>query len=137
MTTISRISRTSPDRRAEGRRLSSLSFWMLGVFVFAYILTSFAGVYLVFPLLGLKEGDVFLFAHSPGGWVAATVSWLLLLAGPLAGTVFASRALRRGAKARAWSALALNAVALLFTVYVMFDEIRMAYFPTFTFPFAG
>lgn len=137
MTTISRTSRTSPDRRAEGRRLSSLSFWMLGVFVFAYILTSFAGVYLVFPLLGLKEGDVFLFAHSAGGWVAATISWLLLLAGPLAGTVFASRALRLGAKARGWSALTLNALAMLSTVYLMFDEIRMAYFPTFTFPFPG
>ncbi|HET8593783.1 MAG TPA: hypothetical protein VFM07_00945 [Intrasporangium sp.] len=137
MTTISPVSRASLDRGAEARRLSSLSFWMLGLFAFAYLLTSFAGVYLVFPLLGLKEGDVFLFAHSAGGWAAATISWLLLLSGSVAGVVFAERARRLQVEARVWVGLLLNALALLFTLYLMFDELRMAYFPSFTFPFAG
>jgi uncharacterized membrane protein len=110
---------------------------MLALFAFAYMLTSFVGAYLVFPVLGLKEGDVYLFAHSVAGWVAAAASWLVLAAAPVAGVVFGVRALRLEASNRARLGLVLNGLALLFTVYLVFDEIRMAYFPGFTFPFPG
>jgi hypothetical protein len=110
---------------------------MLALFAFAYMLTSFVGVYVVFPLLGLHEGDVYLFAHSVAGWVAAVGSWLVLAAAPVAGVMFAVRALRLEVSNRARLGLVLNALALLFTAYSVFDEIRMAYFPGFTFPFPG
>jgi pimeloyl-ACP methyl ester carboxylesterase len=110
---------------------------MVAVFVGVYFLTSLIGLYLVFPMLGLREGDILLFAHSIGGWVAAVAGWLLLAAGPVTGVVLAARALRLGARASAWVAFALNALVTLFVAYTVFDEIRMAYFPQFTFPFSG
>ena len=138
MTTTTRPAPRSPlGPLAEPRRLTSWSWWMLAVFVVAYLLSSYVGAYLVFPLLGLKEGDIFLFARNAGGWAAASISWLLLIAGPVAGVVLAVRARRLHAGAVVWPPLLLNTVALLFTAYLAFDEIRMTYFPGFTFPFPG
>lgn len=137
MTTLGSQPCTSIGRHEEAASQTSRSMWMIAVFVFAYLLTSFVGVYLIFPLLGLQEGDIFLFARSAGGWAAAVISWLVLIAGPIVGVVLAIRALHLEAGGRAWVALALNALAVLFTAYLMFDEMRMTYFPGFTFPFSG
>lgn len=137
MTTLSPSPRKSLDRRDDARGQASWSLWMLALFAFAYMLTTFVGVYVVFPLLGLQEGDVYLFAHSVAGWLAALASWLVLAAAPVAGVMFAVRALRLEVANRARLGLVLNALALLFTAYLVFDEIRMAYFPGFTFPFPG
>jgi hypothetical protein len=138
MTTfLSPSSRTLPKRPEKSSRLTRWSLWMVAVFVGVYFLTSLIGSTLVFPMLGLQEGDLFLFAHSIGGWVAAVVGWLLLAAGPVTGVVLAVRALRLGAHASAWVAFVLNVLITLFVAYSVFDEIRMAYFPQFTFPFLG
>ncbi len=137
MTILSPSSRASPERPGRPRRVAGWSLWVVAVFVGVYFLTSLVGLYLVFPVLGLQQGDIFLFAHSVGGWVAAVVGWLLLAAAPVTGVVLAVRALRLGGRASAWVALALNALVTLFVAYTVFDEIRMAYFPQFTFPFSG
>lgn len=137
MTTLSPSPRTLPKQPEKSSRLAKRSLWMVAIFAGVYFLTSLIGLYLVFPMLGLHEGDIFLFAHSIGGWVAAVVGWLLLAAGPVTGVVLAVRALRLGARASAWAAFALNALVTLFVAYTVFDEIRMAYFPQFTFPFSG
>ena len=137
MTTLSPSSRTSPKHPEKSRLLTRWSLWMVAVFIGVYFLTSLLWLYLVFPMLGLQEGDILLFAHSVGGWVAAVVAWLLLAAGPVTGVVLAVRALRLRARASAWVAFALNALITFFLAYSVFDEIRMAYFPQFTFPFSG
>lgn len=137
MTILSPSSRTSPKKPEKSSQLTRWSLWMVAVFVGVYFLTSLIGVYLVFPMLGLREGDLFLFAHSVGGWVAAVVGWLLVAAAPVTGVVLAVRALRLGARASTWAAFALNTLLTLFVAYGVFDEIRMAYFPQFTFPFSG
>lgn len=137
MTTRDPSSRVSPDHLAPPGRLTRMSFWMVAAFVGVYFLTSFIELYLVFPMLGLREGDIVLFAHSVGGWVAALVGWLLLVAAPVTGVALALRAQRLGARASAWAALTLNSLAMLLVAYMIFDEIRMAYFPQFTFPFSG
>lgn len=125
----------APDDVARGRRLARRSVLMLAVFVVVYLVTSFVGLYVVLPALGLHEGDLFLFAHSVAGWVAAVVGWLLLAAAPVAGLALGVRARRLGARATAVVGIALNALVLLLVAYMVFDEIRMAYIPGFTFPF--
>jgi hypothetical protein len=57
---------------------------MLPAFGLVYLATSFIGLYLVFPLLDLKEGDIFLFDRSVAGWAWAIGFWLLLVAAPIA-----------------------------------------------------
>lgn len=130
-------SRVSPATLANPGRLVRMSLWMVVGFVAVYFLTSFIGLYLVFPMLGLKEGDIVLFARSVGGWAAALIGWLLLAAAPVTGVTLAVRAQRRGARASAWIALTLNSLIALLVAYMIFDEIRMTYFPQFTFPFSG
>ena len=121
-------------RAGEDVRLTRWALWMVPGFAAVYFATSLVGLYLVFPLLGLNEGDIFLFARDAAGWAVSVVGWLLLACAPVAGLVLASRALRHGGRAGAWIALVLNAVLLLLTAYIAFDEIRMTYFPTMTFP---
>ncbi len=130
-------SRVPPATLATPGRLVRMSLWMVAVFVAVYFLTSFIGLYLVFPMLGLKEGDIALFARSVGGWATALIGWLLLAAAPVTGVALAVRAQRRGARASAWIALTLNSLIALLVAYMIFDEIRMTYFPQFTFPFSG
>jgi alpha-beta hydrolase superfamily lysophospholipase len=98
MTTLSPSSRTSPKQPEKSSRLTKWSLWMVAVFVGVALLTSLIELYLVFPMLGLHEGDLLLFAHSIGGWVAAVVGWLLLAAAPVTGVVLAVRALRLRAR---------------------------------------
>lgn len=138
------MSTLTPSRRAQsaddvarGRRLARWSVTMLAVFVVVYFVTSFVGLYVVFPLLGLQEGDLFLFAHSVAGWVAAVVGWVLLAGAPAWGLSLGVRARRLGARTTAVVGIVLNAAVLLLVAYMAFDEIRMAYIPGFTFPFSG
>lgn len=118
-----------------GKQLARWSLWMPAAFVVIYFVTAFVGLYIVFPALGLQEGDLFLFAHSVGGWVAAVVGWLLLAAAPVTGLVLGIRARREGAGRTSVVGIVLNAAVALFVAYLVFDEIRMAYIPSFTFPF--
>jgi hypothetical protein len=46
---------------------------MLPGFVAVFMITSFVSLYLIFPMLGLTEGDTF--AHSVAGWIAAVIGW--------------------------------------------------------------
>jgi hypothetical protein len=137
MTTLKPSPSTESPRLEDPTRLTRRSLWMIPTFVVVYFVTSFVGLYVIFPLLGLNEGDVFLFAHNPAGWITAVVGWVLLAAAPVAGVWLATLALRRGARSGAWLAMIANAIVTLFVVYMVFDEIRMAYFPQFTFPFSG
>ncbi len=137
MTTVSPPSRTSRHLSQTPTRLTRWSLWMLPISLVVFALTSFVSLYLVFPILGLQEGDITLFAHSVGGWVAAVIGWALMAAAPVAGVAFAVRALRRGGRAGAWVGLVLNSLVTLMVAYMAFDEIRMAYFPHLTFPFSG
>jgi hypothetical protein len=137
MATLTPPPRTSSRQLQQPTRLTRWSLWMLPGFLAVFMLTSFAWLYLVFPMLGLKEGDIVLFAHSVGGWVAAVIGWALLVAAPVGGVVFAVKALRRGGRVGAWVGLVLNSLVTLMVAYMVFDEIRMAYFPQFTFPFSG
>ena len=136
MTTLN-PSPPTPRRREESTRLTRRALWMFPAFVVVYFVTSFVGLYLVFPMLGLQEGDIFLFANSVAGWTAAVIGWLLLGAAPVAGVTYAVMALRRGAHLGAWVGLVVNALLMLLVAYMVFDEIRMTYFPQFTFPFSG
>ena len=129
--------RTSLHRTNDAPRLTRLSLWMLPVFALVGLVTSFVGVYVVFPLVGLEEGDVLLMAHSVAGWVWAVAFWVLLLAAPVTGVVLAARALARGGARAARTALVLNGVLVLIAVYMVFDEVRLAYFPSVTLPFPG
>jgi hypothetical protein len=45
------------------------------------------------------------------------------------------KALRRGGQAAAWAALVVNGLVGVLFAYQIFDEIRMTYFPQFTWPF--
>lgn len=129
--------RTSKHRMDDAPRLARLSLWMLPLFALVGLVTSFVGVYVIFPLVGLEEGDVFLMAHSVAGWVWAVAFWVLLLAAPVTGVVLAAKALRRGGARAARTALVLNGALVLIAAYMAVDEVRMAYFPSFTFPFPG
>lgn len=133
------MSTLTPPRRAQisdgvvkGRALARWSVWMPVAFVVVYFLVSFVSLYVAFPLLGLQEGDLFLFAHSAAGWVVAVVGWLLLAVAPVTGLVLGVRARRLGAGTTAVTGIVLNAAVTLLLAYLVFDEIRMAYIPSFT-----
>lgn len=137
MTTLTPSPRTAAPQPEETSRLTRWSLWMLPTFVLVYFATSFIGLYLIFPLLGLKEGDILLFDRSVAGWVWAIGLWLLLVAAPIVGVMLAVKALRRGGRTAAWTGFALNGVLVLLSAYMIFDEIRMTYFPDITFPFGS
>ena len=135
MTTLTPSPKSTAHQPEDASRLTRWSLWMLPTFVAAYLATSFIGLYLIFPLLGLSEGDILLFARNVAGWAVAIAFWLLLGAAPVAGVVFAVKALRRGGRVGAWVGLVVNAALILVVAYTLFDEIRMTYFPQVTFPF--
>lgn len=128
----------TPARAAPGSgHAASLTRWswvMLPVFVavwFVLGLVAFASL----GLFGLHEGDLILMAHSVAAWLFFVVSWLLIAAAPVAGVGLAVMALRRGGRVQSWLALSANALVLLLVVYQVFDEIRMSYFPGWSWPF--
>jgi uncharacterized integral membrane protein len=61
--------------------------------------------------------------------------WAVIAAAPAAGVVLATRALRRQRRNSAWGALVVNALIALLVAYQVFDEIRMSYFPDWSWPF--
>lgn len=107
------------------------------VFVAIWAVVDIVTVYVIFPVIGLEQGAILLFAHSTAGWSAAIITWALLALAPVTGLVLAARALRRGGRTGAWLALALNSLTALLTAYFVFDQLRMTYFPQFTFPFGA
>lgn len=137
MTAFAPTPHTATHQDEQAHRLTRRSFWMLPLFALAYVATSVVGFYVVIPLLGLSEGDLFLFARNAAGWAFELLFLLLVLAPPVLGVVFATRALRRGAHAAAWTALVLNALAGLVMVYTFLDAVRMTYWPGWTFPFGA
>jgi hypothetical protein len=137
MTALTPSPRTTSRQLWKPTRLTRWSLWMVPGFAAVFMFTSSIWSTLVFPLLGLKEGDIVLFARSLGGWAAAVIGWALLAAAPAAGLVFAVRALRRGGRIGARVGLVLNSLVALVVAYMVFDEIRMTYFPQFTFPFSS
>lgn len=110
-------------------RLTRWSLAMIPIFVIVFFVTDIVGTFLVLPLLGLSEGDLFLFAHSAAGWIAEILLFLVGVAAPVTGVVLGAKALRRGGKAGAWAGLVVNAGLALMVCYMLFDAIRMAYWP--------
>jgi hypothetical protein len=111
-----------------------MSWAMVGAFVvlwFALGLVTFASL----GWFGLAEGDLVLMAHSVGAWVWFVVCWAMVAAAPVAGMVLARQALRRGARWGARASLATHGLIALLVAYQVFDEIRMSYFPDWTWPF--
>lgn len=102
---------------------------MIPVFVVVFIVTDVVGTFVVLPLLGLSEGDLFLFAHNAVGWVAEILLFLIGVLAPVAGVVLGVKALRRGGRAGAVAGLVVNAGLALVVCYMLFDAIRMAYWP--------
>jgi hypothetical protein len=109
-------------------RLTRRSFWMLAVFVGAYVVAALVGG-LFMSLLDLQEGDLLLMAAGFGGWAAEIVTTAILFAAPAVGVWFAVRALRRGSDGKAWVAFALNALLVLWVLYMFADAIRVSYYP--------
>jgi uncharacterized membrane protein len=101
---------------------------MLPVFVVVYFVTGFVGEYVVLDLLGLPEGSLFLMAGGVAGWVTEVGFALLLIAAPVAGVVFARRALSTERSRMAWAGLVLNGLLVLVVVYTFVDAVRMSYF---------
>lgn len=118
-----------PD--AESARLTRGSWAMVPAFVVIWFAI---GLFSLWALgwFGLVEGDMILMAHSVGAWVLDVALWLITVSAPVAGVVFAVKALRRGGKWGAGVGLALNALLILVVVYGVVDEIHMSYFPGVT-----
>jgi hypothetical protein len=102
---------------------------MLPVFGAIFIATSFIGEYVVLALLGLNEGDLWLMERGIAGWTAEILFTLVLVSAPVAGAWLAATALRHGGRWGAWLGLVLNALLILFTLYMFVDAILMTYYP--------
>jgi hypothetical protein len=102
---------------------------MLPTFLAVFVLTSFVGEYVMLPWLGLHEGDLMLMERGVAGWVSEIAFALVLAAPALAGVAFAVRALRRAGRWQAWAGLAVNALLVLWVVYMFVDAVHMTYDP--------
>lgn len=134
MSTTSPLTRGSAPRDAELSRLTRWSWAMVGAFVvlwFALGLVTFASL----GWFGLGEGDLVLMAHSTTSWLWFVASWAIVTAAPVAGIVLATKAIRRGAGWPARASLVTNGLIALLVAYQVFDEIRMSYFPHWSWPF--
>ena len=128
MTTSNPVHRTTVPDPAEAARSTRTAWVMVPVWVATFVVTSYAGV-VVLDWLGLGEGDLWLFARNVWGWVAE-IGFTLLVGAPAGvGIAYAVRALRRGARASAGAALALDSVLLLLVLYMFADAVRMTYWP--------
>lgn len=129
MTTLAPTPGTAaaPDHGAG--QLTRWSLAMIPVYLVVFFVTDVVGTYLVLPLLDLNEGDLFLFAHNAAGWVAEILLFLVGLAAPALGVTFGWRALRRGGRLGAWVGVVINTGLVLVVCYMLFDAIRMAYWP--------
>lgn len=85
MTAFAPTPHTATHQDEQAHRLTRRSFWMLPLFALAYVATSVVGLYVVIPLLGLSEGDLFLFARNAAGWAFELLFLLLVLAPPVLG----------------------------------------------------
>lgn len=129
MTAVAPSPRTTAHADEQAHRLTRWSLAMIPIFVVVFIVTDVVGTFVVLPLLGLSEGDLFLFAHNAAGWVAEILLFLIGVLAPVAGVVLGVKALRRGGRAGAVAGLVVNAGLALVVCYMLFDAIRMAYWP--------
>jgi hypothetical protein len=107
---------------------------MVGAFVVLWFgsgLVTFASL----GWFGLNEGDLVLMAHSWVAWVWFVASWAVVAVAPVAGMALAGAAMRRGARWPARASLVTNGLVALLVAYQVFDEIRMSYFPAWSWPF--
>jgi hypothetical protein len=74
-------------------------------------------------------------AHSWASWVWFVVTWAIVAVAPVTGIVLAAAAMRQGARWSARGSLVTNALVALLVAYQVFDEIRMSYFPSWSWPF--
>lgn len=118
----------------EKTALTRWSWAMVGVSVVVWSILG-AATLASLGLFGLVEGDLVLMAHSAGAWVWFVTSWAIVVAAPVAGMVIATRARRRGAHWGAWASFVTNGLIVLLVAYQVFDEIRMSYFPDWSWPF--
>ncbi|GAA2157799.1 hypothetical protein [Pedococcus bigeumensis] len=134
MSTIAPLTTGSAHRDEERSALVRWSWAMVGAFVvlwFVVGLVTFASL----GWFGLVEGDLVLMAHSWAAWLWFVASWAVVAAAPAAGIVLATMAMRRGARWRARASLVTNGLVALLVAYQVFDEIRMSYFPAWSWPF--
>ena len=124
--------RSAPPTRAardEARRLTRWSFVMLPVALLLAVVLVVPFTW-VLHLLGLHEGDLLLMAGGWAGWTAESAFDLAQAVPLLIGMWLATRALRQDARWPAWLALGLNAVGVLFCVYLYADAISLTYWPS-------
>lgn len=124
---------THPDRE----HTSTLTRWSWAM-VAAFVVIWFGVGSVTFAalgLFGLAEGDLVLMAHSVPAWIWFLGSWALVAAAPAAGILLATRALRRGGRRGAWACLVANGLVAVLVAYQVFDEIRMSYFPGWSWPY--
>lgn len=134
MSTITPMT-TPPARR--GRTPSTLTRWSWAM-VAAFLVLWFASGLVTFASLGwfgLGEGALVLMAHSWASWVWFVVTWAIVAVAPVTGIVLAAAAMRQGARWSARGSLVTNALVALLVAYQVFDEIRMSYFPSWSWPF--
>lgn len=127
----------SPHVHAPSQEVHRLTRWSLLMVPLGLVVWVAVGIiaYASLGLFGLSEGDLILMAQSVAAWIFDLVLWAILAAAPVAGVVLAAKALRRGGHVGAWAGLVLNGLVALVVAYQVFDEIRMSYFPGFTWPF--
>ena len=74
-------------------------------------------------------------AHSVAAWVFDVVAWAVTATAPILGVTFGVKAIRRRGGGAAWAGLVANGLFVVVVAYQVFDEVRMSYFPGFTWPF--
>ena len=113
MTTATPAHGAAHHAGADAGASTRASWLMVPVWVVTFIATSYLGV-LALDVLGLGEGDLFLFARNAAGW-AVEIAFALVLAAPAAaGIGYAVQATRHGGRWGAWTALAVHALMYLF-----------------------
>lgn len=118
--------RLAPAPQSDADRLTRWSFYLLLVFVFAYLVAGVVGYWLL-GALGLTDGDLLLMDHSAAGWAAEIGLTLVLAAPPIVGVVLAIRAIRRGARTLAFVAGAINGLLVLMTLVTLVGNIWITY----------
>jgi len=127
VTTITPVRHAGTPAPPAAIRLARWSWAMLPVFLVLWLVVGMV-TYFSLGLLGLREGDLVLMAHSVTAWVFDLICWAVLAAAPLAGVVLAVRARIAGGRPAVWLVpLLANVAVVLLVGYQVVDEIRMSY----------
>lgn len=117
---------------SHGLRARTYALWswlMLPVAFVVWVGTSIVELYVVFPILGLNEGDLLLMARNAAGWAWQLLFFAVVLVAPVAGIWLGAMAAKAKARWVAWLAIAANSLVVLALAYNLFDIIRMTYWP--------